>query len=82
MISDEAHDAHCRMENTIILETAITTMTYPGHIDYDEGEDMSDALFDMYEGVGQASGVHELRDKHGADLVQLVGFFLSSCGIG
>ena len=51
-------------------------------IEYEESADMADALFDMYGDVGQASGVHDLRDKHGADLVQMIGFFTSSCGIG
>lgn len=48
-------------------------------IDYQEGE-ISDAVYELYE--GGVPGVHELRDKYGADLVQLVGFYSSTCGIG
>ena len=51
-------------------------------IDYDESDEISDAVFDLYNGDGQASGVHDLRDEYGADLVQLVGFYLNTCGIG
>ncbi|CAN0511709.1 unnamed protein product, partial [Scytosiphon promiscuus] len=51
-------------------------------INYTESDDIADAVFDLYNGSGQASGVHALRDEYGADLVQLIGFFLDTCGIG
>lgn len=53
-----------------------------GQIDYVETSDISQAVFDLFKGEGQASGVHALRDKYGADLVQLIGFYGNTCGIG
>lgn len=43
---------------------------------------MSDAVYELHRGDHEELGVHALRDQYGADLVQLVGFYLNSCGIG
>lgn len=42
---------------------------------------MTDAVFALYEGTGQLSGVPQMREDYGADLVQLVGFYTDSCGV-
>lgn len=43
---------------------------------------MADAVYDLYRGDKVDLQVHELRDLYGADLVQLIGFYPSSCGVG
>lgn len=50
-----------------------------GDIDDDQ---INHAIYDMYKGTGTSIGIPELREKYGADLVQLLGFFPDSCGIG
>lgn len=57
-------------------------MNFLGQIDYTEGSDISQTIYAMYEGTGQASEVPNMRDEWGADLVQLVGFYRDACGIG
>lgn len=49
-------------------------------VDYQEPGDISSTVYELYE--GGVPGVHELRDKYGADLVQLIGFYSNTCGIG
>lgn len=51
-------------------------------LDYVEGEDIVAAIGDMKDDTGKASGVHALRDKYGADVVQLIGWYPETCGVG
>lgn len=54
----------------------------PGQIDYVEGPDISETIFAMSDGTGEARNIPNLRNQWGADLVQLVGFYQDVCGIG
>ena len=52
-------------------------------VDYTETSDVSDAVYGLQRGDNEGLlDVHALRDEYGADLVQLVGFYLNTCGIG
>ena len=52
-------------------------------MDYTETNDISDAVYGLQSGDHEELlDVHALRDEYGADLVQMVGFYLNTCGIG
>lgn len=52
-------------------------------IDYTEdGDDMNHAIYDLYKGTTTGLEVHAMRDKYGADLVQMIGFYDDTCGVG
>lgn len=47
-----------------------------------ESTDTTAVIYDLFLGEGEASKVHSLRDEYGADLVQLIGIYTDTCGIG
>ncbi|CAM9859463.1 unnamed protein product, partial [Hapterophycus canaliculatus] len=51
-------------------------------VSYVESSSIVDAVYDLKNNENFDIDVHKLRDDHGADLVQLVGFYLNTCGIG
>ncbi|CAN0470461.1 unnamed protein product, partial [Ectocarpus sp. 8 AP-2014] len=44
--------------------------------------DESDSIVDDVRAIQKNEGVHKLRDEYGADLVQLIGYYLNTCGVG
>ena len=51
-------------------------------IDFVEGNDITDAVIGLCKGDQKDLQVHELRDRYGADLVQMIAFYPNTCGIG
>lgn len=49
---------------------------------YEETESIVDAVYDLQKNENFEVDVHALRDEYGADLVQLIGFYANTCGIG
>ena len=49
---------------------------------YQESDASMDALYDLRDNENFGIDVHALRDQTGADLVQLVGLFFDTCGMG
>ncbi|CAM9226026.1 unnamed protein product [Ectocarpus sp. 4 AP-2014] len=44
--------------------------------------DESDSIVDDVRALQKNKDVHTLRDEYGADLVQLIGYYLNTCGVG
>ncbi|CAM9482761.1 unnamed protein product [Ectocarpus fasciculatus] len=44
--------------------------------------DESDSIVDDVRAIQKNEDVHKLRDEYGADLVQLIGYYLNTCGVG
>lgn len=49
---------------------------------YVETDDIVDAVYALQNNEGFDIDVDALRNEFGADLVQLVGFYANTCGIG
>lgn len=60
----------------------LAVLFFVGQVNYKESDDIVDAVYDLQKNQNLGVDVHGLRDEHGADLVQLIGFYVTSCGIG
>ena len=49
---------------------------------YEETEDIVDAIYDLQSNENIGVDVDALRNEYGADLVQMIGFYSNTCGIG
>lgn len=71
-----------RAEPNDSVNAPILTQTWSTQVDFVETRDMNTDLASIAAGKGEAKGFEALRGKHGADLVQMIGFYEGSCGTG
>lgn len=64
------------------ISSTVNVCIYLSQIPYEEQDEIDEVIRDLYQGRGQGEGVPVLRNRYGADLVQLVGFFADTCGVG